>query len=118
MVCTTEPRVGGGRENKCFLKYLNLNSKFSILDNFRNDGSIFPTASRKKSIKKLKAKKLAGGHHMYPLPHHFVVKSEQIFEKTAFHTTTLNRKDVDDLNNTSVPRYGVQIIRWEVPREL
>jgi hypothetical protein len=46
--CAAEPRVGGGRGKKSvFLKYLNLNSKFSILDNFPNDGSIFPTASKK-----------------------------------------------------------------------
>ena len=47
-----------------FLKCLLLNSKLDIPDNFPNDGTVFPTAS-KKSIKKLKAKKLAGGH-MYP----------------------------------------------------
>ena len=78
MVCATESTVGGGRAKKVFfLNNLNLNSKL-ILDNFPNDGSIFPTAS-KKSIKKLKAKKVSGGGHMYhPHPRHLVVKEPAI----------------------------------------
>ena len=48
-VCSaTEPTVGGGKVKKgVFLKYLLLNSKLDILDNFRNDGTIFPTGSKK-----------------------------------------------------------------------
>ena len=62
MVCATEPRVGGGRAKKSvFLKYLNLNSKVDILDNFPNDGTIFPTTSKKINQKAQGKKKLAGG---------------------------------------------------------
>ena len=71
VVCATGPRVGGGRAKKVIFFNLNLSIKFSILDNFPNDGSIFPTASGKISIKTLKAKKVSGGSHMYPLPPSF-----------------------------------------------
>ena len=60
--CATEPREGGGRAKKSiFLKYLNLNSNFSILDNFPNDGSIFPAASEKNQSKSSRQKKVSGG---------------------------------------------------------
>ena len=62
MVFATEPRVGGGRaKTSVFLKYLNLNSKFSILDNFPNDVSIFPTTSKKHQSKDSSQKKVSGG---------------------------------------------------------
>ena len=60
-------------KKKCFLKYLNLNSKFSILGNFPNDGSIFPTASKKINQKAQGKKKLAGEGAYVPL-RHLVVK--------------------------------------------
>ena len=83
MFCATEPRVGGGRAKKrVFLKYINLNSKLDILDNFPKDGTIFPTAS-KKSIKKLKAKKFSGGAMCTPTPRHLAVKEivEILYER-------------------------------------
>ena len=63
-------------QKKCFLRYLNLNSKFSILDNFPNDGSIFQTAS-KNIIGKAQGKKLAGG----PVcdPRHLVANLHAVF---------------------------------------
>ena len=42
-----------------FLKYLILNSKLDILDNFPNDGSIFPTTSTKNQSKSLRQKKVS-----------------------------------------------------------
>ena len=64
VACATEPRVGGGRVKKSvFLKYLLLNSNLDILDNFPNDGTIFPTASKKINQKAQGKKKLAGGGH-------------------------------------------------------
>ena len=52
------------------MKYFLLNSKLDILDNFPNDGTIFPTTSKKKSIKKLKAKKVSGWAICTPPPPH------------------------------------------------
>ena len=52
----TEPIVAGVGVKTVFLTYLFLNSKFDIAGDFPNDGTVFPTAS-KKTIKKLKAKK-------------------------------------------------------------
>ena len=69
MVCATKPRVSGGRAKKSFfLKYLNLNSKVSFLDNFPNDGTIFPTASKINQSKSLRQKKLAVGEGAYVFP--------------------------------------------------
>ena len=48
-------------QNSVFLKYLNLNSKFSIFDNFPNDGSIFQTASKENQSKGPRLKKVSGG---------------------------------------------------------
>ena len=43
-----------------FLKYLFLNSKLDILDNFPNDGTVFPTASKKINQKAQCKTKLGG----------------------------------------------------------
>ena len=70
VVCATEPRVGGARAKiSVFLKYLNLNSKFSILDNFPNDVSIYSRQPRKNQSKSSRQKKIAevrgrGGVHI------------------------------------------------------
>ena len=67
MLWSTEPRVGGGRvKNSVFLKYLLLNSKLDILDEFPNDRTVFPTASKKNNQKAQGKKKLARGPYVPP----------------------------------------------------
>ena len=56
-----------------FLKYLFLNSKLGILDNFPNDGTVFPTTSKKINQKAQSKKKLESGGIRTPTPH-LVVK--------------------------------------------
>ena len=64
---------------KCvLLKYLLLNSKFTILDNFPDDGTIFPTTSKKNHSKSTRQKKVSGGVQYVSLRHlvvkvHFVI---------------------------------------------
>ena len=102
MVCATEPRVGGGRANKrVFLKYLNLNSKLDILDNFPNDGTIFPRTSKKINQKVQGKKKLAGGGAYVPPPRHLVVTTQKI-------STSFRHSLPCSLNNSSgsVERYA------------
>ena len=52
-----------------FLKYLLLNGKLGILDNFHNDGTVFSPASKKTNQKAQGKKKLARGERAYvPTP--------------------------------------------------
>ena len=53
-------------EKSVFLKYLLLNIKLDILDNFPNDGTIFPTAPKKINQKSSRKQKLAGGGAYVP----------------------------------------------------
>ena len=59
------------QELQALLKYLNLNSKLDILDNFPNDGIIFPTASKKNQFKSSRQKKVSGGGICTPTPPSF-----------------------------------------------
>ena len=51
VVLATEARVGGGGTKSIFVKYLNLNSKLKILNNFPNVGGNFPTNSKRNNQK-------------------------------------------------------------------
>ena len=65
-----------GQKKVFFLKYLNLNSKLDILDNCPNDGTIFPTASKKNQSKSSRQKKVSGRGGAYVPPRHLVVKRQ------------------------------------------
>ena len=64
------------------MKYLSLNSKLDIPDDFPNDGTVLPTASKKFIQKAQGNKKLASGGHTYPPPH-LVVKGSATQHKHA-----------------------------------
>ena len=50
-----------------FLKNLLLNSKLDILDNFANDGTVFPTASKKINQKAHGKTRQRGGPYVPPV---------------------------------------------------
>ena len=75
-------------QKSVFLKYLNLNSKFSILDNFPNDGSkIIPDSLEKNQSKSPRQKKLAGvGGPYVPSPNAFCL---EIFDWFCFEAVVV-----------------------------
>ena len=70
-----------GHKKSVFLKYLNLNSKLDILDNFPNDGTIFQTTSKRNQSKSSRQKKVSGGGR------HLAVKSheyERVYDASSY----------------------------------